>query len=180
MSAQNVNSLSAFVRSVGRFAQFANPSLKLRRVILGSNEEEEVIEEHRHVPEDDGPTENNNDNNNTAPPPSHHDGTSPLLESGRKSSDSHSHYHTDSSDVMDGASAAREEFAPLRSRLDTVALDRVEFMQRQREENRAQLNDSERQPLLIAKVQRDDGTVAKVIIGQSTLPQTIFNSAMCS
>lgn len=36
--------------------------------------------------------------------------------------------------------------------------------------------DSEREPLMVKKVQEDDGKVIQVIVGQSTLPQTIFNS----
>ena len=50
-------------------------------------------------------------------------------------------------------------------------------MNRQREETRSKQNDDEREALLIKKVQRADGTEAEVIIGQSTLPQTIFNAS---
>lgn len=34
----------------------------------------------------------------------------------------------------------------------------------------------EREPILVKQVQEDDGKVVNVIVGQSTLPQTIFNS----
>lgn len=50
-------------------------------------------------------------------------------------------------------------------------------MNRQREETRAKQKDDEVEALLIKKVRRADGTTAEVIIGQSTLPQTIFNSS---
>lgn len=36
--------------------------------------------------------------------------------------------------------------------------------------------DKEREPLMVKKVQEDDGKVIQIIVGQSTLPQTIFNS----
>ena len=36
--------------------------------------------------------------------------------------------------------------------------------------------DKERQPLLLKKVEREDGKIIHVVIGQSTLPQTVFNS----
>lgn len=36
--------------------------------------------------------------------------------------------------------------------------------------------DKEREPLLVKQVQEDDGKVVTVVVGQSTLPQTIFNS----
>lgn len=38
------------------------------------------------------------------------------------------------------------------------------------------LGDPDREPLLLKHVQREDGTQEDVIVGQSTVPQTIFNS----
>lgn len=40
--------------------------------------------------------------------------------------------------------------------------------------NRGQ--DPEREPLLVKQVQREDGTRENIIVGQSTVPQTVFNS----
>lgn len=40
----------------------------------------------------------------------------------------------------------------------------------------AQEPDKERAPLLVKQVENEDGTVTNVIVGQSTLPQTVFNS----
>ncbi|KAI9697957.1 MAG: hypothetical protein M1836_004310 [Candelina mexicana] len=36
--------------------------------------------------------------------------------------------------------------------------------------------DKEREPLLVKRVTREDGQVVNVVVGQSTLPQTVFNS----
>ncbi|KAF7846448.1 hypothetical protein BT93_L4357 [Corymbia citriodora subsp. variegata] len=36
--------------------------------------------------------------------------------------------------------------------------------------------DKEREPLLVKQIEEDDGNVINVVVGQSTLPQTIFNS----
>jgi len=36
--------------------------------------------------------------------------------------------------------------------------------------------DKEREPLLVKQVEEDDGRIVNVVVGQSTLPQTIFNS----
>jgi vesicular inhibitory amino acid transporter len=36
--------------------------------------------------------------------------------------------------------------------------------------------DKEREPLLVKQVEEDDGKIVNVVVGQSTLPQTIFNS----
>jgi solute carrier family 32 (vesicular inhibitory amino acid transporter) len=40
----------------------------------------------------------------------------------------------------------------------------------------AQEPDKEREPLLVKQVENEDGTLMNVIVGQSTLPQTVFNS----
>lgn len=37
-------------------------------------------------------------------------------------------------------------------------------------------NMKEREPLLVQRVEREDGRVVAIIVGQSTLPQTVFNS----
>lgn len=36
--------------------------------------------------------------------------------------------------------------------------------------------DKEREPLLVKRVERDDGKIVNVVVGQSTLPQTVLNS----
>ena len=36
--------------------------------------------------------------------------------------------------------------------------------------------DKEREPLLVKQIQEADGTIVNVVVGQSTLPQTVFNS----
>lgn len=146
--------LAAFVRSLRRAAQFSNPRPRLRRVILGHDEEDEITSQHRHLP-----TEDNNLNQSFSHTTANE--STPLLDGTAIESDTE----------------AETEFAPLRSKLDHTSLARVEAMQRQRDSTRAQMKSDEREPLLITKVQRDDGTEAEVIIGQSTLPQTIFNSA---
>jgi vesicular inhibitory amino acid transporter len=47
---------------------------------------------------------------------------------------------------------------------------------RQQQERGASVPDKEREPLLVRRVEREDGKVVNVVVGQSTLPQTIFNS----
>ena len=36
--------------------------------------------------------------------------------------------------------------------------------------------DKEREPLLVKRVEREDGKIVNIVVGQSTLPQTVFNS----
>lgn len=66
---------------------------------------------------------------------------------------------------------------PLGWKLHKHASDRVQQLSQQREDTRAKMKEEDREPLLTRKIQRDDGTEAEVIVGQSTLPQTIFNSS---
>jgi solute carrier family 32 (vesicular inhibitory amino acid transporter) len=132
---------------------------RLRQVLLG--QDEEVTAEHRHL--------------------DHHEGFS----SDDEQPGSHDHHRHSTNErtplVSQGNSRSQNDtsngLAPLRSKVQGAAQERIEQLAQQREETRAQMKDDEREPLLITKVQRDDGTEAEVIVGQSTLPQTIFNSS---
>ncbi len=41
----------------------------------------------------------------------------------------------------------------------------------------AATTDKEREPVLVKEIEREDGTKTHIIVGQSTLPQTVFNSS---
>jgi vesicular inhibitory amino acid transporter len=132
-------------------------------VLLG--EDEEVTAEHRHLHHHED----------------HHREHESSSEPGQEGSSQQSQSATETTPLMangkpnDGAED--DEFAPLRSKVQGAAQERIEQLAQQREETRAQLKDDQREPLLVTKVHRDDGTEAEVIVGQSTLPQTIFNSS---
>lgn len=64
---------------------------------------------------------------------------------------------------------------PLQHTLSAASKSRVQQLAAQRDATRSQLKDAAGEPISV--VQRPDGTEAEVIIGASTLPQTIFNSA---
>ena len=66
---------------------------------------------------------------------------------------------------------------PLSSKLNEASRNRTKRLNEQREQSRAQQKEEDREPLLVRRVHRDDGTEAEIIVGQSTLPQTIFNSS---
>ena len=161
----NENGLGAYVRSMRRASGFRDLHPRLRQVLLG--EDEEVTGEHRHL--------NHHERNNGFEQSSlvdyhrgslgssvHNDEHTPLI----------SHRRTSHAYHDEGA-----QLEPLRSKVQGTSLERIEELARQREETRAQMKDDEREPLLVTRVQRDDGTEAEVLVGQSTLPQTIFNSA---
>jgi len=147
---ENVNGLAAYFHSIARAAGFYDLRPKLRQIILG--EDEEVTDEHRHL--------------------GHHEDAEQIHRAPaneRTPLNANCNYDDRSSLDSDG-------FEPLQNRVTGASQDRIQYLAKQREETRAQLKDGEREPLLVTKVQRDDGTFTEVIIGQSTLPQTIFNS----
>ena len=148
---ENVNSLGAYVRSITRASGFRDNFPRLRQVILG--DDEEVTNEHRHL--------NHHEDQLRARHHSTANEQTPLLANGGGS---------------DRGSDDSNGLEPLQSRVTGASQDRVQQLAQQREETRAQMKDDQRDALLVTKVKRDDGTEAEVIVGQSTLPQTIFNS----
>lgn len=147
------NSFSAYARSWRRTAGFVDPRPVFRRVVLGHDEESEVTSGHRHLPDSHETQHDDSASNDRA------DESSPLLNNGN------------------GKPSDDTEPTPLRNKLERTAHARVQSLQQQRDQNRSSDDKSDREPLLITHVHRDDGTSAEVIIGQSTLPQTIFNSS---
>lgn len=149
----NPNSLGAYIRSITRASGFRDMRPRLRQILLG--EDEEVTDEHRHLGHH---AENHNQAGNAHSTP---DERTPLVA------------HGGGGDGSDNESSGLE---PLQNMVTGTSQDRVKELTRQREETRAKMKDDGREALLITKVQRDDGTEAEVIVGQSSLPQTIFNS----
>lgn len=64
----------------------------------------------------------------------------------------------------------------LSSRVNESSMRHAGRLFRQQQLRGSMMPDKEREPLMVKKVQEDDGKVVQVIVGQSTLPQTIFNS----
>ena len=162
----NKNSTGAFARSILRAANFKDVQPALRAIALDDNEN--ITQEHRHREHEDVPASEEGvevERDDSQFPGSMrdlggHDEQSPLLQKSNGGNE----------DTESG-------FPLLRSKLKDEAHERVEQMNKQREESRAKQEDNDREPLLIKKVKRSDGTEAEVIIGQSTLPQTIFNAS---
>lgn len=143
------NSFSAYARSVIRNADFRDMRPRLRQALGGGDEEQTT-----------GPTDRaqlrNEDPSNAQ---SATNEFSPLLGSSKPAASHH------------------EATVPLQHTLSGTAQARVEQLAQQREETRSRTKYSEREPLYTTTVSRPDGTTAEVIVGESTLPQTIFNSA---
>ena len=64
----------------------------------------------------------------------------------------------------------------LASRVNEPSMQHAGRLFRQQQVKGVSVPDKEREPLLVKQIQEDDGKVVNVVIGQSTLPQTIFNS----
>lgn len=64
----------------------------------------------------------------------------------------------------------------LSSRVNESSMRHAGRLFRQQQTKGSTQPDKEREPLLVKQIEEDDGTKVNVVIGQSTLPQTIFNS----
>ena len=67
-------------------------------------------------------------------------------------------------------------YGSVSSRLNGSPMRHAAELFRERHGSISRDQDKEIEPLLVKQVQREDGTKAEVVIGQSTLPQTVFNS----
>ena len=68
-------------------------------------------------------------------------------------------------------------YGTLSSRINESSLRHAARLLHEQQLTGAQAPDKEREPLLVKQVASEDGTLTNVIVGQSTLPQTVFNSA---
>ena len=64
----------------------------------------------------------------------------------------------------------------LASRVNEPSMRHAGRLFRQQQMKGVSEPDKEREPLLVKQIQEDDGKVVNVVVGQSTVPQTIFNS----
>lgn len=67
-------------------------------------------------------------------------------------------------------------YGSLSSRVNESSMRHAGRLFQQQQVGGAQEPDKEHEPLLIKRVEREDGKLVQVVVGQSTLPQTVFNS----
>lgn len=67
-------------------------------------------------------------------------------------------------------------YGSLSSRVNDSSMRHAGRLFQQQQVGGLQEPDKEHEPLLIKRVEREDGKVEQVVVGQSTLPQTVFNS----
>ncbi|KAI7474367.1 vacuolar amino acid transporter-like protein 1 [Hortaea werneckii] len=194
----NLNSLEAFTRSIRRAANFRSlqpiiPTRLLNDEEQQQQQQQQITPTHRHRQHEEVPVEQQTDEAAAERDDSQFPG---------KMRDLHDHSdqdvqagHSEESPLL-GANNGKTQpsttdesgFVPLRSKLNDPARRRVQELSQARENSRAaeQKKDDhggkdhqeEREPLLVQRILRDDdGTWTEIILGQSTLPQTIFNSS---
>lgn len=67
-------------------------------------------------------------------------------------------------------------YGTLRSTLNESSMEHAGNLWRQQQASGVAQPDQERTPLLVKEVEQEDGQIVLVVAGQSTLPQTVFNS----
>lgn len=67
-------------------------------------------------------------------------------------------------------------YGSLSSRVNASSMRHADRLFHEQQVGGIQDPDKEHEPLLIKRVEREDGKLVQVVVGQSTLPQTIFNS----
>lgn len=67
-------------------------------------------------------------------------------------------------------------YGSLASRVNESSMRHAGRLFRQQQMQGVTEPDKEREPLLVRQIEEEDGKVVNVVVGQSTLPQTIFNS----
>ena len=67
-------------------------------------------------------------------------------------------------------------YGSLSSRANESSMAHAGHLWRQQQARGVRGPEKEREPLLVRQVEREDGKVVNVVVGQSTLPQTVFNA----
>lgn len=67
-------------------------------------------------------------------------------------------------------------YGSLSSRVNDSSLRHAGRLFQEQQLRGAQVPDKERDTLLVKRVEREDGKIVEIVVGQSTLPQTVFNS----
>ena len=67
-------------------------------------------------------------------------------------------------------------YGSLTTRVNSMTMRDAGILYREQQASGGQDPDKEHEPLLVKHVEREDGKIVHVVVGQSTLPQTVFNS----
>ncbi|KAI5803172.1 transmembrane amino acid transporter protein-domain-containing protein [Geopyxis carbonaria] len=156
--AGGANSIDNFARSWTRAAGYFEITPARQSYVSVSTRDEEDRGEHEHAVYDD-----TDDEDQTL---SEHAPLQPTLSNGGYGT--YGSYNSFGSMGGAGMPTARLNSSVVRHAADLFA--------EQQQAQAAPPIDKEREPLLVKTVEREDGVVEQVIIGQSTLPQTVFNS----
>ncbi len=174
--AGGVNSIESFARSWQRaagFVELARAPQSFLRSETGHTDEEHGVSRQKsplgHQTETEGATINSDVDNETFQPFEAADGRGEA----ELQDDifSKAPYIPTSISTSYGAI-----YEPLSSRVNDSSLQHAGRLYREQQLAGVQDPDQEREPLLVKQVEREDGSIVNVVVGQSTLPQTVFNS----
>ena len=190
----NLNSLEAFTRSIRRAANFKSLQPIIPTRLLDDEEQQQhqqqITPTHRHRQHEEVPIEQQTDGAAAERDDSQFPGKMRDLRDHNNGDDAAG--QREESPLLDHnngklqPSTIESGFVPLQIKLKDPARKRVQELSQAREDSRAaerKRDDSEtgqkeeREPILVQKILRDDGTWTEIMLGQSTLPQTIFNSS---
>lgn len=191
-SAGGVNSIDNFARSWQRAAGFYEiaPVRHSFRVQEGDEEEEDSYERAdvgqsapgeqrsllRQAFEEDGRKLSDNaiDESRSSPSESTDRGTIRGPSRSRPSQDNIFDIEPSLSSPFGGSYGTT--YGSLASRVNESSMRHAGRLFRQQQMQGVTEPDKEREPLLVRQIEEEDGNVVNVVVGQSTLPQTIFNS----
>lgn len=107
--------------------------------------------------------------------PGHREGSRPV--EGRLSNDIHNDVYSHASHLATPLGRSfGTSYGTVSSRINESSRKHVARLFQEQQLTGAQALDKDKEPLLIKQVENEDGTLVNVIVGQSTLPQTVFNS----
>lgn len=107
--------------------------------------------------------------------PGHREGSRPV--EGRLSNDIPNDIYSHAAHLATPLSRSLgTSYGTLSSRMNESSRRHVARLFHEQQLTGAQALDNDKEPLLVKQVENEDGTLTNVIVGQSTLPQTVFNS----
>ena len=189
--AGGVNSIDSFARSWQRAAGFVE--IRTKRPSFVFSDDGEVEHEYRRRAEAHGPHERRSllreqlqsqDSPDMAVEPGDEDASGNEADDEAPAEYPSKHRVSGTNDVRYNRVSLAPPFDPesgnsygsISSMVNESSMRHANQLWREQQLAGAQEPDKEREPLFVKTVEREDGKLVNVVVGQSTLPQTIFNS----
>ena len=186
-----VNSIENFARSWQRAAGFNE--IPSSRPSFASPEEDDIVGRHHHVSHDrpvaqqtsllrqqlerEGTSSQTVIDDEATPPRPSDEERGPPPSAARSYDQRRSDIFGSSPYLASSfASSYVGQYGSLASRVNSSSMRHASKLYKEQQATGEQDPDKEHQPLLLKAVEREDGKTVHVVVGQSTFPQTVFNS----